>query len=355
LSTITRRGRLLRSPAFDVFSPAVILPLSLFGFMLLGIGGMTLYSFLLFCLFLLAFILAYHFSRPSGTMSFPLIWKIGLPLFAFGAAAEFANIAYVGAIPLFEPLVRARLIPGLSYASFLLVPAVLIKITECLQEKKNRQAIAWFLSGLFLISLLGYRTEIYALMLGAVVCAYYAKGGKIRSGTALKCLAAFVVIALIANLVVMSYRTSPVSSFMDRFSFTTGIFSSIAGEMGLSPFGVGGGMMHLSILSSLHLVPGPQIGPRTFITRIFQMDEGPTLTPTIIGLPFIDFGIAGVAIFGALLGLIYGTGYKTLRKGNRDLLPVHALLISFLILTIETGIADLVVILYLLAYVAMLL
>ncbi|MFH0956852.1 MAG: hypothetical protein V1813_03245, partial [Candidatus Aenigmatarchaeota archaeon] len=155
MSTITRRGRRPGSPAFDVFSPAVILPLSLFAFMLLGLGGMTLYSFLLFCLFLATFLLAYWRSVPAKTMGFPLVWKLGLPLFAIGAAAEFMNISYVGAIPLFEPMVRARLIPGLSYASFLMVPAVLIKITECLQEKKNRQAIAWFLSGLFLISLLG--------------------------------------------------------------------------------------------------------------------------------------------------------------------------------------------------------
>lgn len=338
-----------------MLSPAVILPLSVFAFMLLGIGGMTFYSFCLFCLFLACFLIGYHFSRPARTSGMPAIWRMGLPLFVFGAAAEFVNIAYVGIIPLFVPSMRVRLVPWLSYASFLIVPAVLILMTRCMLSGKNRQAVMWFLSGLFLISLLGYRTEIYALMLGGLICAYYAKGRSITRAKALAFLAAFAMIAMAANLVVVSYRTSPVSSFMDRFAFTTAVFSSIADEMGLSPFGIGGGMAHLSILSSMHITPGPQIGPRTFISRLFGIEDGPTITPTILGLPFIDFGVAGVVAFGAILGFLYGRGYRTLRKGAIDILPVHALLTSFLLLTIETGIADFIVILYLLAYAMMLL
>jgi uncharacterized membrane protein len=51
-----------------------------------------------------------------------------------------------------------------------------------------------------------------------------------------------------------------------------------------------------------------------------------------------------------LLGLLFGSGYKMLRRGDVDVLPLHVLCMAFLIITIETGIADSIVLLYFLAY-----
>ena len=149
------------------------------------------------------------------------------------------------------------------------------------------------------------------------------------------------------------FREMPVASFMDRFAMTTNVFSSMADGFGLTLFGQTGGVIHESILSSLRIIPGPRTGPRTFISQLIGVGGGST-TPTMIGLPFADFGIAGVVIVGILLGLLFGSGYKTLRRGDIDILPLHALCMAFLILTIETGIADTIVLLYLIAYIVML-
>jgi oligosaccharide repeat unit polymerase len=352
LSTIINRDKRITKPDFDILSPAVALPLFTVGFMLLGIEGLTLYSIALFCVFIVSFLLGHRFSRPGGDERFPIIWRLGFPLFVVGAAAEIINIFYVGAVPLFIPSVRTKLIPWLSYTAFLIVPACIIKVSDSLLNRRNMDALFWFLAGLLLISLLGYRTEIFALLLGAMISAYYIKGHRINTKSVLRYGLLFLVIAVLINIAVVHFRNMPLASFMDRIAMTTGIFSLISEEMGLTAFGVGGGAAHASILSSLKIIPGSRIGPRTFISNMFGITETST-TPTILGLPFVDFGIAGIIVFGIILGLLYGSGYKTLTQRNVDILPVHALLMAFLILSIETGIADMIVILYLLAYLIM--
>ncbi len=352
MSTIISRDKGINPPAFDVLSPAIAYPLLTVAFMLLGINGMTIQSFALFCIFLVSFLVGFRFGRPGKMVRYPIVWRIGLPLFVVGAAAEFVNLIYIDAIPLLVPSMRARMLPVLSYLSFLIVPACIIKITESLMNSKNREAVGWLLAGTFLISLLGYRTEIYALLLGAGISAYYVKGGKIRRRTAIKWGLAFGLVIILLNVGVVMFREMPLESFMDRFSFTTYVFSSLVDSMGMSAFGHAGGVIHTSILSSLKIIPGSRTGPRTFISQLVGVGGGST-TPTMLGIPFVDFGIAGVILTGLLLGLLFGCGYKMLRRGDVDVLPVHALCMAFLIITIETGIADTIVLLYLIAYLIM--
>lgn len=321
-------------------------------FILIGYAGLTFFSFILFALFVAAFLGGYIISRPGNTKRFPLIWKMGMPLILVGSAALFINIYLVGAIPLLVPALRSHLLPSLSYISFLIVPGVLIRVSDHMFNKKEKEALIWVAVGTFLISLLGYRTEIYAILLGSFFCAYYIKGGSVKRKQVVKNGMIFSVILLAINFSVIAFRPMPTSEFANRFAFTTHVFSSIADSMGPSLLGHSGGLIHTSILSSLKIIPGPRIGPRTFISQMIGVGGGST-TPTIIGLPYVDFGILGVIFFGLILGLLYGTGYKTLRKGNIDILPVHALCLAFLLITIETGIADTIVILYLLAYLVM--
>jgi uncharacterized membrane protein len=83
------------------------------------------------------------------------------------------------------------------------------------------------------------------------------------------------------------------------------------------------------------------------------MREGVTTTSTILGIPYIDFGLVGIVVLGFILGLLYGRGYACLKAGSEGLLPWHALCLAFLLLTVETGIGDAIVIIYLLIYALM--
>ena len=310
---------------------------------------------MLFLIFTASFVAGYFFSRPGEKDSYPIVWKMGVPLFVIGSVAEFANMAYIGEIPLLVPEMRTRLIPALSYISFLVVPACLITISSALMRGEKKEAFLWFTAGIFLMSLLGYRTEVFVLMLGTAFCAYYTlyTGGR-SPGTRrlVKYAIPLALFIVLLNTGVAYFRQTPLSESMDRFAFTTQIFSSMADSMGLSVFGTGHGLIHQSILSSVRIIPGSQTGPRTFISQFFGITGGST-TPTIAGIPFVDFGIAGLLAMGLILGLLFGRGYKSLRvwgKGSSDLLPIHALCMAFLIITIETGIADVIVVVYLIAY-----
>jgi len=339
-------------PGLDLLSPGIAYPLAVLAFLALGAGGLTLPALLLFLAFLAAFCIAFRFSRPGPAARFPIIWRLGLPLFIIGSLAEFANLLYIGSIPLIIPSMRARLIPSLAYISFLIVPACIILMTDRLLNGRPRDALFWLASGSFLIALLGYRTELFALLLGAFISAYYVKGKSVPRRRAVLLSAIFIMILVSSNLLLFSFRESPLETSMTRFSVTTYVFSSLTEGMGLSLFGISGGLIHSSMLSSITVIPGTKTGPRTFISQLVGVQAGST-TPTILGMPYLDFGLAGVLIGGLALGLLFGAGYKSLRRGDIDILPLHALSLSFLFITIETGIGDAIVLVYLIAYLLM--
>ena len=72
-----------------------------------------------------------------------------------------------------------------------------------------------------------------------------------------------------------------------------------------------------------------------------------TVTPTLIGQMVVDFGKLGVAVEMCLLGFILGTGFKIMQK-TKDYfyIAIYALILTYSILGIETGILDIQVLLY---------
>lgn len=336
-------SRSVHVPARDIFSPLLLYPLFLSLFLLFGIFGLDTFSFSLFMVFLGSYLGGFFLAgRVPGRIrgGFPWIWRLGLPLILIGIAAEVVNIIFLGYIPLFKPAMRSLMMPALTYISFLIVPGCVIKSGSEIRERRPRQALAWFLLSLFAIALLGYKTEIIALLLGMAFVLNYLG--------CLKGIEKWVWLVLLGIAVL--FFLSGVTAL--RFSLTTGVFSSIASKVG--PLGITHGMMFQSIFSSMGIFPGPAWGPRGIISQMVGMGEV-TTTPTILGIPYMDFGVAGVIAMGLILGIIFSLGYRTLRNGGTDILPLHAVCLSFLILSIETGIADLVVILYIFAYILMIL
>lgn len=330
-------------PERDIFSPVFTYPLFVSLFLLFGVFGLDVFSFLLFILFLGSYLSGIFLSRRApGNVGgeFPWIWRLGLPLIITGVAAGVANMAFIGAVPLFKPALRSEMIPALTYISFLILPGCVIKSGGDIMGRRPGQALLWFLLSLFAISLLGYKTEIFALVISMVLMLNYLGCLRRVGKRAWLLLLGLAAVFLVSGITVL------------RFSLTAGVFSSIVSKIG--PLGITQGMMFQSIFSSMGIFPGPAWGPRGMISQLVGMGDV-TTTPTILGIPYMDFGVVGVVATGIILGLLFGAGYQTLRRGGTDILPLHAVCLSFLILTIETGIADLIVILYLFAYLLMIL
>lgn len=330
---------------FDVFSPLVVYPLSVGVFLLMGMRGLTLRSSILFIVFLFSYFIGNMVVKKRGGKDFPWIWRLGIPLIFLGLVAELINFYFADGIPLFNLSMRKKMFAPLTYLSFLIVPGCIITVGKCFLEKRPKEAIGWFLIGLFLISLVGYRTEILALVLSTTLVIYYINQSLQRLVE--KNIGLILGIVFLSLLIVNVKNVQ--LSLLSRSWMTLSVFSSLVSEFGFSFFGYGHGILTQSIFSSLGIISGPSWGPRGLVSRMIDMGDV-TTTSTILGMPYVDFGLIGILVLGFLLGVLFSKGYKCLKAGNKDILPIHALCLSFLILTIETGIGDIIVIGYFLAY-----
>lgn len=334
---------LLESTKFDLFSPLILYPVLVLFFLLISINEITIFSFSLFVIFLLFFILGFLSIKRGKKREHRWIWKIGLHLIIIGIVAEVLNLYFAGGIPLLKPELREKFFSPLTYLSFLIVPGTIILFGKNFTHDKIT-AFAWFLAGLFLISIIGYKTEIFALILGTIFMSYYLnQDKKIKKFFTFL----FLSIILLSSIILVKIQ----SSFLLRIPSTFSVFSMITSNLGFSFFGFTNGVLTQSIFTSPF--PIQAVGPRGYMSQLIGMREGVTTTSTILGIPYIDFGVTGVIVMGYILGLIFGRGYHCLKIGNKDLLPIYVLCLSFLLLTIETGIGDIIVIAYFLIYALM--
>lgn len=132
---------------------------------------------------------------------------------------------------------------------------------------------------------------------------------------------------------------SPISTLQSRADFTLhvlNLINAISGDFGL---------MHGKLIASA--IPGSALGPRMTIGKLIAWRSEVTVTPTLIGPMIVDFGRIGVAVGMALLGFILGIGFKIIEKTkNSFYIFIYALLLTYTILGVETGILDIQVILY---------
>jgi len=89
----------------------------------------------------------------------------------------------------------------------------------------------------------------------------------------------------------------------------------------------------------------PIYSGRVLISEIIGGRVTSSSTATLFAPPFLDFGFPGLLMF-IFFGLILGATYKAAREKKNIYAPLHALLLTFLILGIETGIVDLIVWIY---------
>ena len=132
---------------------------------------------------------------------------------------------------------------------------------------------------------------------------------------------------------------SPISSLQSRADFTLHVLdllNSVSGD-----YGVMHGRM---LLSSL---PGSSLGPRMTVGRLIAWRSEVTVTPTLLGQMIVDFGRTGVAVEMGLLGFILGIGFKIVEKTRENTyIFIYAILLTYTILGVETGILDIQVIIY---------
>lgn len=306
----------------------------------------------LFLLFLACYLLPFIFlDRRGGFDLLPqeFVYNLALPLLLIGAISEIIALYHVGGLPIFQPTLRHRLPVVITTLAFLIVPGFNIEFKRLLDEDRSSLAFSLFVLSLLLVTVLGYRTEIFALVLSAIIIFYYSREGSGLSRK-LKFILPLTLLAYLGHRIVTSFREFGGGGILTRFATTLQIFSSMVKDIGLSLFGYSRGILTLSIFSSIGLLSGPFFNPRGLITTVIGARPEVTTTFTILGIPYIDFGLIGVVLFGLFLGAIFKIGYERVKSEDDGILPIYALCLSFLLISIETGIADFIVVVYFLFY-----
>lgn len=116
-------------------------------------------------------------------------------------------------------------------------------------------------------------------------------------------------------------------------------------------FGSLHGKFTISIFETI--LPGIQMGPRTFISLLRETSLASSTTPSILGGPYLDFGVLGIAFFMFLVGLLLTFLYLVLIESSKT--PFNSFrhkinavsysyLLSISIISIHSGLLDPVII-----------
>jgi len=281
------------------------------------------------------------------------VYSIGFCLILVGIIFFFLSVASVGGLPILKPSLRYELKPILTMPVFLIIPGIGLLGSVYLDRFKSnalsrsqarfRFLVLVALGSIFLISL-GYRTPIIAVLLMMIIIGYY---GKILAVWEVV-IGALVGVSMIIGIgyfrsvgeFAITTNTSPFYTLQSRADFTLNVLNLLNYISG--NFGLKHGALTLSA------IPGTtELGPRMTIGQLIAWRTEVTVTPTLIGPMLVDFGKVGVAMGMGFLGFIIGIGYKILQKTKDSFyLAIYALLLTYTILGIETGILDIQVIIY---------
>ncbi|AEH07163.1 oligosaccharide repeat unit polymerase family protein [Methanothermococcus okinawensis] len=262
-------------------------------------------------------------------------YKFGILLMFIGILFIFFDILWVRDIPLFDPTSRRFLnVPFTALSHLLLLGWAIVVASNLSLDRVKIILYSIIFSGL--IMLLGYRTNVMILFLSILFVMYYSN--RIKTKELIYSAFGIFLILLFMSILRLYVLGSGGNPIFSRVDLTMSIFDIIVKNFN----GMFGGLLHYcAVYSYLGLSPGP----RTVIANNIGV-YGATITPTIFGAVIGDYGTIGIIPYFGILGIFLGIFYKISESLKGIYLGVYSILVSYLLVGIETGILDLDVILY---------
>ncbi|MFH1786764.1 MAG: hypothetical protein ABH829_03900 [archaeon] len=325
----------------DIFRPELFIAFFL-AFLLFGIRSASRYTAVIPASLLFFYAGAKLSPKLKlGKYSFSFLTpKRTLALAVLSILTGVFELALIGGTPLLKPGLFTDHHVIFTTIAFLSVPLAVIYLGLTGKEKLHISS-ALFTAVLVLMSLLGYRTEVVALLIAFFATAFYMKllpQKVLYVGVA---LFVFSILGL-GLLKAQSAGASELNVLTTRAETTLSVSNYLTEISGMT--GVYHGRVHLSAFSTLLKTPGPKFGPRTLIANTIQARPGVTITSTLAGPLILDFGIAGSLVGFLLLGVILGRAHGAARTGMDY--AVYSVLLAFALISIETGLIDGIVLIY---------
>ncbi|MFQ5815443.1 MAG: oligosaccharide repeat unit polymerase [Candidatus Hydrothermarchaeaceae archaeon] len=334
-----------------VFNPMFIFPLAFVAFVGLGAYRISTLALVSIGLGIASFLAGVSMARR---LEFKEVYLDGISrrlavfLLGFGVFFLFLDLLYVDAIPLLKPLARRYLNVTYTMMASLTVPGSIIAVAlignqmregGITKDRARTYAVFITIATTLLMSLLGYRTQMLVSLLGCTIAMYYTGIVGITE-IVLTFLFSLLGITSFGYLRALQQGTSV--GFLEvvgkRVALTLSIYDWLANRFWF--FGANRGSVALATFSSFLPIPGPRLGPRTIVARMFGV-RGVSMTSTLFGTVFIDFGIPGIIAFALGLGLLLGAAHRAVMLTRSTLATaIFSLLTAYALVGIETGLVD---------------
>lgn len=329
-----------------LFSPFA-LPIGFLIFFMLSLVRISETTILLLLLTLFAMILGIALARAEEDLEVRdargAVLSLGVAMFLIGYASFLLQLVNTGGIPLLDEQVRRRLSASLNYLSWTTVPGTAFILAS--SNLRRCDAIALSLLGFIPSLFLAFRTEMIAYLLAVTLVLYK------RRVVDLEFMIPALLLAFISFFGIGAFRSvatglvqNPLLSVLYRPTITVAALDTMVRIYGMRP--VTNGYIHLAAISSLGLISGPRYGPRNLIGRYTMGRTDVSTTATLVGGPLLDWGLIGALGISLACSYMLALSQRFSEK-SEALLGPYAVMYSYIIVGIETGILDLNVYIYL--------
>ena len=349
---------------FDIFSPMIIVLLVIIYLIfsqiafhyhihnLIGVDSYTIgVIFLGIIFFIIGILLSnYLLKNKEITINSEKINKIFserlvLSLVIIGILLQIANLIYLGGIPLFSGYLKAHAATRIWLLSYLIfLPSINILIAKY----DNKKYYLLFLLGLFLFVATGYRTTAMAIVISVFITLYYTKDLPWKY-MILAIIAIFILLLVVGYIAVKSiewqtWSTTPIELLFYRAGYTLQVLDRAVFLQGSTH-----GQLLYNTLMGFFKSSDPRV-----IVGSATLGYAHSTTSTIFGPALLDFGLYAMLLQMTILGFVINLIYKVQTNVKSVFIAVYAILLAHLIIWIETGPTDLVVILFYLISIIML-
>ena len=341
---------------YDIFSPMVFVLLVIiyltfseiaFHYHLHKLVGVDLYTVGLIVLGIVFYIIGillsnYFLKNKEISINSEKIDKIFcerlvLSLVIIGILLQIVNLIYLGGIPLFSGYLKARAATRIWLLSYLIfLPSINILIAKY----DNRKYYLLFILGLLLFVSTGYRTTAMAIVISVLITSYYTKDLPWKY-LILSVIAIFILLIVVGYVAVKSiewqtWSSTPIELLFYRAGYTLQVLDHAAFRQGSTH-----GQLLYNTLMGFFKSSDPRV-----IVGSATIGKAHSTTSTIFGPALLDFGSYAMALQLIILGFIINLIYKVQINVKGIFIALYAILMAHLIIWIETGPTDLVVLLF---------
>ncbi|OED29579.1 oligosaccharide repeat unit polymerase family protein [Methanosphaera sp. WGK6] len=260
-----------------------------------------------------------------------------LTLVILGIILQIINMIYLGGIPLFSGYLKAHAATRIWLLSYLLF---LPSINILLAKYNDKKYYLLFIIGLLLFICTGYRTTVMAIVISVLITLYYTRD--IPQKYLMLSIAGIFILLLIVGYVAVksiewqTWTLNPLELLFYRAGYTLQVLDHAVALQGSTH-----GQLLYNTLMGFFKSTDPRV-----IVGSTTLGYAHSTTSMIFGPALLDFGLYAMLIQMLLIGVIMGIMYHIQKTFNTIFVALYAMLLAHVIIWIETGPTDLVVLLF---------